>query len=98
MKVLMTPHKWPIFGNKRPCGRSSQFEETLTDVAGIIATAFSPNPSPHTSLSSPIKSAELRGKYIQQLNDMVNLRDLGALTEEEYQEHCSIIVNLMKTL
>ena len=92
MKVLMTRHVYlcsVVIDHE---------EETLTDVAGKIATALSPTPNPHTSLSSPIKSAELRGKYIQQLKDMVNLRDLGALTEEEYQEHRSIIVNLMKTL
>lgn len=92
------PPRVPMFGSNRPRGRSNRLEETLTDVAGKIATALSPVPNPQNLLSSPIKSAELRGKYIQQLKEIVNLRDLGALTENEYEEHRSIIVNLMKKL
>jgi hypothetical protein len=37
----------------------------------------------------------LRGKYIQQLKELVDLRDMGALNEEEYEEHRSAVVNLM---
>lgn len=85
----------PMFGSKRPRGRSSRLEGTLNDVAGKIANALSPTTSCD---SSPIKSANLRGKYLQQLKEMVNLRELGALTEDEYQENRLVIVNLMKQL
>ena len=90
-----SPPPVPMFGANRPRGKSNRFEETLSDVAGKIATALSPHSS---SESSPCKSAELRGKYIQQLKEMVNLKELGALTEGEYEEHRLIVVNLMKKL
>lgn len=90
-----SPPPVPMFGANRSRGRPNRFEETLSDVAGKIATALSPPPS---SGSSPIKSAELRGKYIQQLKEIVNLREIGALTDIEYEEHRLIIVNLMKKL
>jgi len=48
--------------------------------------------------SSPTKSVELRGKYIQQLKEMVNLHDIGALTDEEYEEQRSVVVSLMRKL
>ena len=45
---------------------------------------------------SPSKSAELRGKYIHQLRELVDLRDIGALTGEEFEEQQCAIVNLTK--
>lgn len=95
------PPPVPMFGANRPRGRSNRLGETLNDVADKIVTALSPTPSKSSSgssLSSPTKSADLRGKYLQQLKEVVNLRELGALTEDEYQEHRLIIVNLMKKL
>ncbi len=94
----------PMFGAHRPRGRPStgNLADALTDVADKIASAFSPTTSQtrHTSgnYSSPSKSVELRGKYIQQLKEMVNLRDIGALTDEEYEEQRSVVVNLMRKL
>ena len=41
---------------------------------------------------------ELRGKCIKQQKDMVNVRDISALTEEEYEEQRSVVVNLMRKL
>ena len=86
-----SPPPVPMFGSNRPRHRSNRFEETL---AGIV-NALSP---PSSSGSSPSKAAELRGKYIHQLKELVDLRELGALTESEYQEHRLIVVNLMKKL
>lgn len=63
------PHV-PMFGSNRPRGRSNRFEETLCDAAGKIANALSPAPSSNSN--SPSKSTELRGRYIQQLKDIVN--------------------------
>ena len=82
------------FGN-HPRGRSSHLEETLMNVVGKIASALSPAPTSSTmpisrGMNSPSKSVELRGKYLQQLKEMVNLRDIGALTEDEYDQSLSI--------
>ena len=94
----------PMFGANRPHGRPStgNLADALTDVADRIANAFSPTASrahnPSGNFSSPNKSVELRGKYIQQLKEMVNLRDIGALTDEEYEEQRSVVVNLMRKL
>ena len=95
------PPPVPMFGAHRPRGRPSpgNLGDALTDVADKIASALSPaatpTRSPSGSLSSPSKSVELRGKYIQQLKDIVNLRDIGALTDVEYEQR-SVPVNLMR--
>ena len=84
------------FGS-RPRGRSSNFEEALTNAVGKLASVISPTPVTR-GINSPSKSVELRGKYLQQLKELVNLRDIGALTENEYEEHRSIIVDQMRKL
>ena len=99
------PPPVPMFGANRPRGRPSSGNpaDALTEVAGKIASALSPDGSrqARTSVgnySSPTKSVELRGKYIQQLKEMVNLHDIGALTDEEYEEQRSVVVSLMRKL
>ena len=84
------------FGS-RPRGRSSNFEEAFTNAVGKLASAISLTPVTRC-VNSPSKSVELRGKYIQQLKELVNLRDIGALTEDECEEHRSIIVDQMRKL
>ena len=84
------------FGS-RPRGRSSNFEEAFTNAVGKLASAISPTPVTR-GVNSPSKSVELRGKYLQQLKELVNLCDVGALTEDEYEEHRSIIVDQMRKL
>ena len=84
------------FGN-RPRGRSINIEEAFTNVVGKLASAISPTPVTR-GVNSPSKSVELRGKYLQQLKELVNLRDIGALTEDEYEEHRTIIVDQMRKL
>lgn len=94
----------PMFGAQRPRGRASagNLTEVITDVADKIVSVLSPVATPTRkssgNCSSPSKSVELRGKYIQQLKDLVNLRDIGALTEEEYEEQRSELVSLMRRL
>ena len=97
------PPPVPMFGAQRPRGRSStgNLADALTDVADKIASALSPVSARACSPSgqySPSKSVELRGKYMQQLKEMVNLRDIGALTSDEYEEQRSVVVNLMRQL
>ena len=84
------------FGS-RPRGRSSNFEEALTSAVGKLASVIFQTPVIR-GVNSPSISVELRGKYLQQLKELINLRDIGALTENEYEEHRSIIVdqNLMR--
>ena len=111
---LEEPPPVPMFGAQRPRGHSrgsDNLTDALTVMADKLATALTQpsNPSssgtlsPHSSSGnvnycSPSKSAELRGKYIHQLKELVNLRGIGALTGEEFQEQRSTIVNLLKKL
>ena len=55
------------------------------------------SPQTSTNSNSPTKLVDLRGKYLQQLKEMVHLRDIGALTPAEYEEHRAV-VNLMRKL
>lgn len=105
---LEEPPPVPMFGAQRPHGNSrssGNLTEAFTVMADKLTTAFTAQPrnsalsSPSSSsYSSPSKSAELRGKYLQQLRELVELRDIGALTEEEYEEQRFGLVNLMKKL
>lgn len=99
------PPPVPMFGANRRRGRpsSGNLADALTEVASKIASALSPDGSRQActsvgNYSSPTKSVELRGKYIQQLKEMVNLHDIGALTDEEYEEQRSVVVSLMRKL
>ena len=98
------PPSVPMFGSRRPRGRptSGNLSETLTDVADKFASALSPTTSSTCrssgSYSSPSKPAELPGKYMQQLKELVTLHDIDALTDEEYDEQRLVIVNLMRKL
>ena len=64
----------------------------------LTSSTLSSPSSSSSNYCSPSKSAELRGKYIHQLKEIVNLRDIGALTGEEFEEQRCVIVNLMKKL
>ena len=99
------PPPVPMFSAQRPRGKpgSSALTDALTNVADRLVTALSPVPTPTHNppsgiLSSPGKSVELRGKYIQQLKDLVNLREIGALTNDEYEEQRLVLVGLMRKL
>ena len=90
------PLSAPMFGTPRARGKGSfNMSEAFTTLAGSIANALSPK---QVNLDSPTKSVTLRGKYMEQLRDMVSLREIGALTEEEYQEQRCAVVNLMRKL
>ena len=94
------PPPVPMFNAQRHRGRpsSSNLAVALTDVADKIANALSPATTPSRVGTSPGKCVELRGKYIQQLKDLVNLREIGALNSEEYEEQRQVLVNLMRKL
>ena len=98
---------YPMFGEKRHRGHSSSSElnEALTGLAKSISVALSPAPQASNSnvssgatLQSPTKTAHLRSKYMEQLSDLVKLREIGALTSEEYAEQRQVIVDSMRKL
>lgn len=94
----------PMFGGKRPRGRSESSGElthALAEMAQSICNALSPKTpirSPANAYPSPTKIVELRSKYMQQLSDLVKLREIGALSEEEYEEQRSVVVSSMRKL
>ena len=93
------PPAAPVFGAARARGKPSTSNANLTEafkaMAGLIADALSPRPVSSSGSDSPSNAVNLRGKYIQQLKD---LKEIGALSQDEYQEHRSVIVNLMRKL
>ena len=73
-------------------------------MAQTICNALSPKTSQVNPCStsgaqpSPTKTVELRSKYMQQLSELVKLREIGALTADEYEEQRITIVNCMRKL
>jgi len=92
----------PMFGGKRPQGRSEysgELNHALAEMAQSICNALSPKTpirSPANAYPSPTKIVELRSKYMQQLTDLVKLREMGALSEEEYEEQRSVVSSMRK--
>ena len=104
-KTLDTAPPYPLFGEeKRPraSSASGQLNDALTGLANSIAVALVPNQlqqsARSSSTASPTKTAQLRSKYMEQLKDLIKLRDIGALTPEEYEDERKVIVNSMKKL
>ena len=95
---------YPMFGEKRHRGHSASGElnEALTGLAKSIVGYLSPQantsrPSSSSSATlSPAKTAQLQSKYMEELSDLVKLREIGALTNEEYEEQRQVIVDSMK--
>ena len=86
-KTLEVP-RYPMFGQERRSRGSStpgQLNEAWTDLANSIFSAFSPSRTqqPISSGSSP---SMMGSKYMEQLSELVKLREIGALTTEEYKE------------
>lgn len=95
---------YPMFGQKKHRGLSASGElnEALTGLAKSISVALSPQPSTShggsTATRSPTKTANLRSKYMEQLSDLVKLREIGALSNEEYEDQRQVIVDSMRRL
>ena len=96
----------PMFGGKRPRGKvgsTGELSEALTGMAQTICNALSPKVTPsvvrgHGAQPSPTKIVELRSKYMQQLSELVKLKEIGALTTDEYEEQRTVIVKSMRKL
>ena len=97
-----TPPQVPMFGMIRARGRHCSDPNTALDcIADRITATFSPHTVPVRSVnnsSSPSKNAELCSNYMQQLRELVNLQEMGALTSEEYEDQRLALVDLMKGL
>ena len=97
---------YPMFSEKRHRGHSARgdLNEALTGLANSIVGYLSPQTSTSRTSSclsgtlSPAKTAQLRSKYMEQLSDLVKLREIGALTNEEYEEQHQVIVDSMRKL
>lgn len=67
----------PMFGAARARGKTntgaSNMTEAFTALAGSLAEVISPK---QANSDSPTKAVDLRGKYIQQLKELVNLGDI----------------------
>ena len=98
---------YPMFGEKRHWGHSASGElnEALTGLAKSIVGYLPPlPPQTNTSCASssssatllPAKTAQLRSKYMEQLSDLVKIQEVGALTNEEYEEQQQVIVNSVR--
>ena len=78
-----------LFGEKRHRGHSASGElnEALTGLAksivGYLSTQTNTSCASSSSSAtlSPAKTAQLRSKYMEQLSDLVKLREIGALTK-----------------
>ncbi|CAB3977072.1 Hypothetical predicted protein [Paramuricea clavata] len=85
-----SPAKWP---------RRDNLSETITAVGRTIACALTPGAGSSKNAtasveqvrnSSTTEKAKLRSEVIKQVKDLFDLKQLGAITEEEYEEkrHC----------
>ena len=63
----------------------------VTDYWFITLGALLPRPT--SSSNSPSKNVELRSKYMQQLRELVNLNEIGALTKDEYEHERLTLVD-----
>lgn len=95
---------YPMFGEHRKqkvYSASGELGEALTSLARSVSFALSP-PQPATTSSSitrsPTKTANLRSKYMEQLSELLKLRENGALSTDEYEEQRQVVVNSMRSL
>ncbi len=93
---------YPMFGEKRRRGTSTSggLNDALAGLAKSISTALSPHhpntsPSLGSATKSPTKTANLQSKYMEQLSELLKLREIGALSADEYEEQRKVIVDSM---
>ena len=88
-------------GSKKP----NEFKEAITDLAKVITGVMqkgqkttplrsSPMKQVHTSpnVSRPLKVAELQSKYIQQVKDLHGLNEVGAISQEDFEEQKRVVL------
>lgn len=70
----------------------------MMSVVNTLCQAVTSKQSTATASASPVKRAELRSKYIQQLSELRQLFDNDILSPDEYEEQRLHIVSLMREL
>ena len=93
-------------GSKKP----NEFKEAITDLAKVITGAMqtgcktpplrrSPMKQMDTSpnVSRPLKVAELKSKYIQQVKDLFGLYEVGAISQEDFDQQKALILEQMSS-
>lgn len=76
---------------------SGELGEALTSLARSVSFAL------HFIFNkiitrSPTKTANSRSKYMEQLSELLKLREIGALSTDEYEEQRQVVVNSMRSL
>ena len=70
----------------------------MLSVVNTLCQAVTSKQVAGTANASPVKKAELRSTYIQQLSELRQLFDNNILSPEEYEEQRLHIVSLMREL
>ncbi len=103
------PHNPLITGTSMPKPRKDTLVEAIAGVATAIAKAVSTSPAapktpPHVPTAvpnpilTPVRSADIRLKNLEQLKCLQKLLEDNVLTEEEFKEQKTIILRALRQL
>ena len=97
LKLTTAPNA-PTFGARGKGGYTNDLNKVITGMAQRICNALTTT-MPVSSVathSSPTNVVGLRSKYMQQLSELVKLRDIGVLSKDEYEERRLVIATSMQ--
>ena len=110
-KSVDEPPSAPMFlgkvGRPKHPKNADEMGTVFTEMAKSVITALKPSPqspvlaSPSQLLTcgtSPGKTADIRSKYLQQIKDLFSLFEAGALTDREFVEQKSTVLEQLKKL
>ena len=92
-------------GSKKP----NEFKEAITNLAKVITAAiqtgcktppFRSTPGSQwtpPNVSRPLKEVELKSKYIQQVQDLFDLYEVGAISQEDFDRQKALILEQMSS-
>ena len=93
--------------SKKPNELKEAFTDLAKDITGAIQTTGHRTPplrsSPlkqldtSPSISKPLRVAELKSKYIQQVKDLFSLYEVGALSQEDFDHQKGLILEQMSS-
>lgn len=79
---MQNPPSYPMFGGPRKTPVKHRTDSQAS-------------PSTTTAISPASRTMELRGKCIAHIKELVELRDAGALTQEEFDKECQFYIKEM---
>jgi len=82
--------------NNRQREKTLSMSEAITHAAQAFSSAFSPPPVSHSK--GPTNMIDSRSKCYTQLSELNNLRSAGVITEDEYLNEKSAIMEVLKQL